>query len=139
MGRNVWELMTRAGKKVGDESSNALVKTFLGSLINEKLRKNLPGLYATLTMLTYGRFGEYPGELLYRRPEEFVRLLSDYLMDEMITNRILNYLLEDLVDKGKYGREAVNSLLRGEYEDFRRLAEKAVIKEAIKWSRRLIS
>ena len=126
-------------RRLGDEAGNKLVETFLGTLINEKLRKNLPGLYATLCMFTYNRFGEYPGELLYKRPEEFIKLLNEYLMDKAITNRILRYLLEDLAVKGKYGREAVDSLLKGKYEAFRWLAEQAVGKDALRWSKRLIS
>ena len=126
-------------RREGDEPGNKVVKAFLGSLINEKLKRSLPGLYATLCMFTYGRFGEYPGELLYKRPEEFIKLLNEHLLDKAIANRILRYLLEDLEARGKYGKKAVESLLTGEYEAFRRFVEEAVRKEAVKWSRKLIS
>ena len=116
-----------------------LVEEYLGNLINEKLRKNLPGLYATLSLFTYSKFSKYPGELLYSNPYEFIKLMKWHLSDETIATRIIKYLLEDLRNKGEEGEEALASLLNGEYGKFRKLIKKVVKKEAIKWSRKLIS
>jgi len=81
----------------------------------------------------------YPGELLFSNPREFIMLLSQHLSDETIAKRILAFLLEDIIKKGKEGQEAFNSLLNGKYEAFRSLTGKIVMREAKKWSRKLIS
>ncbi len=131
----------RAGVEVasmGREENKELVKAYLADIINSRLRRNVPGLYASLSMFTYSRYGKYPGELLYDDPESFLKLLKEHFMDDEMVKRVVKYMLEPVEEGSKEGREALEALLTGRFDDFKHLIERALESNARKWSRNLL-
>ncbi len=122
---------------VKDEGSD-LLKAYLADLINSRLRREVPGLFASLSMMTYSRYGKYPGELLYDDPATLVKLLKEHFMDDEMVVRILKYMLEPLENMGASGKKSVDALINGDYEGFKMHLREALVKAANKWSRRLL-
>ncbi|MCD6324215.1 MAG: hypothetical protein J7L55_03815 [Desulfurococcales archaeon] len=120
------------------EGDKRLLKAYLADIINSRLRRNVPGLYASLSMFTYSRFGEYPGELLYDNPEAFLKLLKEHFMDDEMVRRVVKYMLTPIEEEGSEGRKAVEALLYGKFNEFRQLLEKFLASKARKWSKGLL-
>jgi hypothetical protein len=120
------------------DGADNLLRAYLADLINTRLRRDIPGLYASLSMMTFSRYGKYPGELLYDDPETLIKLLREHFMDDEMVLRIVKYMLEPIENTGAYGKKAVNALMNRNYEEFKRYLREALIKEAHKWSRKLL-
>ena len=111
----------------------ALVARYLASMVNERLRRHIPGLQLSLNMFMYNLYGRYPGELIFSDPKAFVDALYRYFRDRDVVVRIIRYILRPLEDSGEAGAEAVRALLEGRWEDFRRLTVEALKDKAKKW------
>ncbi len=118
-----------------DSKTEATVARYLASLVNERLRKHVPGLQLSLNMFMYSMYGKYPGELIYRDPKAFMTALRKYFRDPDVAVRLVKYILKPLEDCGEEGREALRALLDGRWDDFRRLATLALENKAKKWAK----
>lgn len=112
-----------------------LVEAYLAHLVDNSLKKHVPGLHVSLNMFTYGRYGKYPGELLYTDPKAFIKILREYFRDQEMVRRLLKYLLKPL-EENPEGQKAVNALINGQYDDFRKYVLLALKDKAVKWVKR---
>jgi hypothetical protein len=120
------------------DRTDDLLRAYLADLINSRLRRDVPGLYASLSMMTYSRYGKYPGELLYDDPKSLVKLLREHFMDDEMVLRILKYMLEPIENLGAFGKKSVDALMKGDYDDFKKYLREALIKEAHRWTHKLL-
>jgi hypothetical protein len=118
-----------------DSKTEAMVAMYLASLVNERLRKHVPGLQLSLNMFMYSMYGKYPGELIYSDPKAFMTALRKYFRDPDVAVRLVKYILKPLEDCGEEGREALRALLDGRWDDFKRLAMQALKNKARKWAK----
>ncbi len=110
-----------------------LVARYLASMVNERLRRHIPGLQLSLNMFMYNLYGRYPGELIFSNPRAFIDALYKYFRDRDVVVRIIRYILRPLEDSGEAGVEAVRALLEGRWEDFRKLTVEALKDRAREW------
>jgi len=118
-----------------DNKTETMVARYLASLVNERLRKHVPGLQLSLNMFIYSMYGRYPGELIYSDPKAFMAALRKYFRDPDVAMRLVKYILKPLEDCGEEGKEAVRALLEGRWEDFKRLTTQALKNRARRWAK----
>ncbi len=118
-----------------DKKIEKVVKAYLAHLVDNSLKRHVPGLHISLNMFTYGRYGKYPGELLYADPKAFITVLKEYFRDQEMVRRLLKYLLKPL-EENTDGRKAINALINGQYDDFRKYVVIALKDRAMKWVKR---
>jgi len=123
---------------LGDISDADVVSAYLKNVLVSNLRRSLPGLYMYLNSLTYGLYGMGVEELLWKSPERFAKIFTDYFQSEGIAYSILESILKPLANTPE-GREALKKLIcEGDGEEFKKAVIRALSKEARKWYRRVV-
>jgi len=115
----------------------AIVSAYLKDIFVSYLRKALPGLYMFLNSVSYGRYGMSLEDLLWENPEDFVKVFIDYFQSRKIAFSILESILKPLSDTSE-GRQALQKLIEGDGEEFRKTVIKALNREAQKWYKKTL-
>ena len=120
--------------RMSKDEDTKFVLTYLQSVIEDRLKKHMPGLLLSLNMHAFSRYGKYAPQLFASNPLAFVNILKIYFRgnDELVI-RLLRYLLKPLNDAGSAGQEAIESLVKGDEKKFIEIATRLLKKEAKKW------
>ena len=123
------------GNKVMSLSEDTrIVLAYLQNVMEERLRKHMPGLLISLNMYAYSRYGKYATQLFASSPKSFVDVIRIYFRgNEDMVKRMLRYLLKPLEDAGDTGRKAIDALVNGDEDLFLRLSTKILKDRAKKW------
>ena len=115
-----------------DRGNSRRVSSFLAYLVRKNISKRVPGLYISLNFISYSRYGVEIGELLWKDPAAFAEVFKQYFRDPELSKEVLIYVLKPLstVDEGL---KAIDALMNGEGEEFRRIALKILKNKAKEW------